>query len=156
MEAEVLEADFTGQRFCYKGEEYTLSLAGSYQTENAVLALEALRILDERGYHTTTEQRREGLKATHWNGRLTIIHRDPLFIVDGAHNPAAADMLEDSVRKYFKDRRLFFIMGVFKDKDYPYIIPGFFRSCIRLPLLHSLEQYIQMQSHISWHRHRSV
>ena len=121
-QAEVLEADFTGQRFCYKGEEYTLSLAGSYQTENAVLALEALRILDERGYHTTTEQRREGLKATHWNGRLTIIHRDPLFIVDGAHNPAAADMLEDSVRKYFKDRRMFFIMGVFRDKDYPYII----------------------------------
>ena len=121
-EAEVLDADFTGQRFCYKGEEYTLSLAGSYQTENAVLALEALRILDERGYHTTLEQRKEGLWATHWNGRLTIIHKDPLFIVDGAHNPAAADMLEDSVRKYFKDRRLFFIMGVFKDKDYPYII----------------------------------
>ena len=121
-EAEVLEADFTGQRFCYKGEEYTLSLAGSYQTENAVLALEALRILDERGYHTTLEQRKEGLWATRWNGRLTIIHKDPLFIVDGAHNPASADMLEDSVRKYFKDRRLFFIMGVFKDKDYPYII----------------------------------
>ena len=100
-EAEVLEADFTGQRFCYKGEEYTLSLAGSYQTENAVLALEALRILDERGYHTTLEQRKEGLWATRWNGRLTIIHKDPLFIVDGAHNPAAADMLEDSVRKYF-------------------------------------------------------
>ena len=120
--AEVLEADFTGQRFLYKGEEYTLSLAGSYQTENAVLALEALRILDERGYHTTTEQRKEGLWATRWNGRLTIIHKDPLFIVDGAHNPAAADMLEDSVKKYFKDRRLFFIMGVFKDKDYPYII----------------------------------
>lgn len=121
-EAEILEADFTGQRFCYKGEEYALSLAGSYQTENAVLALEALRILDERGYHTTLEQRKEGLWATRWNGRLTIIHKDPLFIVDGAHNPAAADMLEDSVRKYFKDRRLFFIMGVFKDKDYPYII----------------------------------
>lgn len=121
-EAEVLDADFTGQRFCYKGEEYALSLAGSYQTENAVLALEALRILDERGYHTTLEQRKEGLWATRWNGRLTIIHKDPLFIVDGAHNPAAADMLEDSVRKYFKDRRLFFIMGVFKDKDYPYII----------------------------------
>ena len=121
-EAEVLEADFTGQRFCYKGEEYTLSLAGSYQTENAVLALETLRILDERGYHTTLGQRKEGLWATRWNGRLTIIHKDPLFIVDGAHNPAAADMLEDSVRKYFKDRRLFFIMGVFKDKDYPYII----------------------------------
>lgn len=42
--------------------------------------------------------------------------------MDGAHNPAAADMLEDSVRKYFKGRKLFFIMGVFRDKDYPYII----------------------------------
>ncbi|MDO5798812.1 MAG: folylpolyglutamate synthase/dihydrofolate synthase family protein [Eubacteriales bacterium] len=121
-EAEVLEADFTGQRFCYQGEEYALSLSGSYQTENAVLALEALRILDERGYHTSAAQQKEGLKETRWNGRLTIIHRDPLFIVDGAHNPAAADMLEDSVKKYFKDRRLFFIMGVFRDKDYPYII----------------------------------
>ena len=121
-EAEVLEADFAGQRFCYQGEEYALSLSGSYQTENAVLALEALRILDERGYHTSAAQQKEGLKETRWNGRLTIIHRDPLFIVDGAHNPAAADMLEDSVKKYFKDRRLFFIMGVFRDKDYPYII----------------------------------
>ena len=42
--------------------------------------------------------------------------------MDGAHNPAAADMLEDSVRSILKDVKLFFIMGVFRDKDYPYII----------------------------------
>lgn len=42
--------------------------------------------------------------------------------MDGAHNPAAADMLEDSVRKYFKGRKMYFIMGVFRDKDYSYII----------------------------------
>ena len=110
----MLETDFTGQRFLYNGEEYTLSLAGSYQTENAVLALEALRILDERGYHTTTElSAGRDLKATHWNGRLTIIHRDPLFIVDGAHNPAAADMLEDSVRKVFQRPQDVFYHGCF-------------------------------------------
>ena len=91
-------------------------------TENAALALEALEVLGRVGYPTTVEQRKKGLKDTKWNGRLTIIHREPLFIVDGAHNPAAADMLEDSVRKYFKGRKLFFIMGVFRDKDYPYII----------------------------------
>ena len=121
-EAEVLEADFTGQRFCYKGEEYTLSLAGSYQTENAVLALEALRILDERGYHTTLEQRKEGLWATRWNGRLTIIHKDPLFIVDGAHNRDAARVFRDSVERDLPGKRLIFIMGVLADKEYEEVV----------------------------------
>ena len=120
--AKALKEDFAGQTLEYKGETYELSLAGSYQTENAALAIEALNILDQKGYPTTLEQRKIGLKDTKWNGRLTIIHRDPLFIVDGAHNPAAADMLEDSVRKYFKGRKMYFIMGVFCDKDYHYII----------------------------------
>ena len=120
--AKAVKEDFAGQILEYKGETYELSLAGSYQTENAALAIEALNILDKKGYPTTIEQRKKGLKDTKWNGRLTIIHRNPLFIVDGAHNPAAADMLEDSVRKYFKGRRMFFIMGVFRDKDYHYII----------------------------------
>ena len=121
-EAKAVKEDFAGQILEYRGETFELSLAGSYQTENAALALEALHVLEKKGYPTTVLQRKKGLKDTRWNGRLTIIHRDPLFIVDGAHNPAAADMLEDSVRKYFKGRKMFFIMGVFRDKDYPYII----------------------------------
>ena len=121
-EAKAVKEDFAGQTLEYRKENYELALAGSYQTENAALALEALEVLGRGGYPTTVEQRKKGLKDTKWNGRLTIIHREPLFIVDGAHNPAAADMLEDSVRKYFKGRKLFFIMGVFRDKDYPYII----------------------------------
>nr|WP_296155567.1 folylpolyglutamate synthase/dihydrofolate synthase family protein [uncultured Blautia sp.] len=120
--AEILEESFEGQTFKYEGQVYELSLAGVYQTENAMLALEALKLLDKRGFPTTCQQRYEGLKKTRWDGRLTIIHRDPLFIVDGAHNPAAADMLKRSVRKYFSNRTMYFIMGVFKDKDYSYII----------------------------------
>ena len=92
-EAKAVKEDFAGQTLEYRGENYELALAGSYQTENAALALEALEVLGRVGYPTTVE-----------------------------HNPAAADMLEDSVRKYFKGRKLFFIMGVFRDKDYPYII----------------------------------
>ena len=122
QKAEILAESFEGQTFRYENQIYELSLAGVYQTENAVLALEALKLLDRRGFTTTYQQRFAGLKKTHWDGRLTIIHRDPLFIVDGAHNPAAADMLECSVSKYFKDRTMYFIMGVFKDKDYSYII----------------------------------
>ena len=115
--AKAVKEDFAGQTLEYRGETYELSLAGSYQTENAALALDALEVLNHKGYPTTVEQRKKGLRETKWNGRLTIIHRDPLFIVDGAHNPAAADMLEDSVRKYFKGRNMYFIMGVFRDKS---------------------------------------
>ena len=120
--AEILSESFEGQTYSYEDQVYELSLAGVYQTENSILALEALKLLAKRGYPTTCEQRYAGFKKTHWDGRLTIIHRDPLFIVDGAHNPAAADMLEASVSRYFKDRTMYFIMGVFKDKDYSYIV----------------------------------
>ena len=120
-QAEILSESFEGQTYRYENQVYELSLAGVYQTENSILALEALKLLAKRGYPTTCEQRYAGLKKTHWDGRLTIIHRDPLFIVDGAHNPAAADMLEASVSRYFKDRTMYFIMGVFKDKDYSYM-----------------------------------
>ena len=42
--------------------------------------------------------------------------------MDGAHNPDAADKLRQSVRQYFAGRRLFFIIGVLKDKDYRRVV----------------------------------
>ena len=70
-----------------------------------------------------TQQRSAGLKKTHWDGRLTIIHRDPLFIVDGAHNPAAADMLEAfCTADISKTAPCILLWGFLQDKDYSYII----------------------------------
>ena len=120
--AQVLAESCLGQTLLYEGEKYEIPLAGVYQKENAVVALNALKVLDTLGFASTPEQKKAGMKHTVWNGRFTVLCTEPLFVVDGAHNPAAADMLEDSVRKYFKGRKLFFIMGVFRDKDYPYII----------------------------------
>ena len=71
--------------FSYKGEEFAISLAGVYQKENAVLALNALEELDRLGWTTTMEQRKDGLLHTSWKGRFTVINKRPLFIVDGAH-----------------------------------------------------------------------
>ena len=121
-DAEVLEASMTGQTFLYKGEKYTISLAGAYQKENAVAALRALEILNEQGYPTTQEQRQDGLKRTTWPGRFALLGTKPDFVVDGAHNPAAADMLAASVERYFKGRRIIYIMGMFRDKDYRKVI----------------------------------
>lgn len=120
--AQVIKEDYLGQTFVLEGETYEIPLAGVYQVENAVLALEALKLLDEQGYQTTLEQRKEGLKQTRWPGRFTVIHDSPLVIVDGAHNAAAAERLEASIRHYFQGKKLYYIMGTFRDKDYGTII----------------------------------
>ncbi|MBQ8184152.1 MAG: bifunctional folylpolyglutamate synthase/dihydrofolate synthase [Lachnospiraceae bacterium] len=110
------------QTFSYKQHEnLEISLAGAYQIENAALAVEVLDTVSGLGYPVPEEALREGLKKTTWNGRFTIVDREPLFIVDGAHNRDAADRLKEALQLYFKDRRLIFIMGVLADKDYEYI-----------------------------------
>ena len=119
----VLEAESVfGQRFSYKGEEFEISLAGVYQKENAMLALNALEELDQLGWHTTMEQRKDGLLHTSWKGRFTVICKKPLFIVDGAHNAGAADKMAESIRHYFKGKKLIYIMGVFADKEYNLVL----------------------------------
>ena len=121
-EAEVLKESCLGQTIRYRGEEYEIPLAGVYQKENAVVALNALKVLDELGFPTAAEQKKEGLRTVNWNGRFTVICKKPLFVVDGAHNPAAADMMAASIEHYFKGKRIIYIMGVFADKDYRSVI----------------------------------
>ena len=51
-----------------------------------------------------------------------MVAKEPLFIVDGAHNPAAAERLAESIERYFSGKRLIYIMGVFGDKEYDVVI----------------------------------
>ena len=119
----VMEAESVfGQKFSYRGETFEISLAGVYQKENAVLALNALEELDQLGWHTTMEQRKDGLLHTSWNGRFTVVCRKPLFIVDGAHNAGAADKMAESIQHFFKGKKLIYIMGVFADKEYNIVL----------------------------------
>ena len=121
-QAQVVEEGVEGQTIIYEKECYRIPLAGIYQKENAVAALNALKVLDGLGFPTTAEQKKEGLEKVSWNGRFTVLDTEPLFVVDGAHNPAAADMLVQSIEHYFKGKRLIYIMGVFSDKDYQSVI----------------------------------
>lgn len=64
---------------------------------------------------------KEGLKKVSWPGRLENLGKLPSgaeLYIDGAHNPAAAAKLRDSIRLYFEGKRLIFIMGVLADKDF--------------------------------------
>lgn len=112
-----------GQTFSYKEwENVAISLAGSYQIKNAALALEGVAALRKLGYALSDQQVREGLLHTAWRGRFTTLRRDPTVIIDGAHNPAAALELKESLERYFPGKTLYFVMGMFKDKDYAQVI----------------------------------
>ncbi len=97
--------------------EMSLSMTGSYQLENAVLALEAVNILKQRIPISDSAVRR-GLAETKLPGRFEIMNREPLVIIDGAHNPAAVTRLKETIETYLKDYCKLFVVGVFADKDY--------------------------------------
>lgn len=111
------------QSFTYKNwKNVEITLAGTYQIINAALALEAVEALRKLGYALSEEQVRTGMKRAAWRGRFSVIHKDPIVVIDGAHNPAAATVLKTSLETYFKGKKLYYIFGVFADKDYEKVI----------------------------------
>ncbi len=111
------------QRFTYGGYAgLEISLAGKYQIENAALAVEALKSLAQCGFPVSEQKLRQGLKETVWAGRFTLVGKKPCFIVDGAHNEDAAKRLAESVEFYFTNKRIIYIIGVLKDKEYEKVI----------------------------------
>lgn len=108
-----------GQCFSYgRWEHVVIGLLGDYQRLNAAIALETLQVLQQQGVALTDDHIRQGLKLARWSGRFEMIGTKPLFIVDGAHNPAGAQALVHTLQQHFSGRRIWLLMGVFADKDY--------------------------------------
>jgi dihydrofolate synthase/folylpolyglutamate synthase len=112
----------TGNTISYYGfrrrlKALELGLAGSYQHKNAALALSVIELLEGRGFKVSEEHIREGLKRAHWPGRLQIASRNPVMILDGAHNPGAIRCLSEAIRRGFQYKRLMLVLGVMEDKD---------------------------------------
>lgn len=122
QKAESIVYGVAKQSFIYEGEDITVSLAGAYQVDNAVLAVEAVHGLRSLGYEISDEALRAGMEKTIWRGRFTVLSTEPLVIVDGAHNEDGAKQLRKSLELYFADRKLHYIMGTFRDKEYEKVL----------------------------------
>lgn len=111
------------QSFSYGGEaNLTIHLAGAYQIDNAVLAVEAVHGLRSLGYEISRDALERGLQKAVWRGRFTLLNKHPLVIVDGAHNEDGALVLKRSLELYFADRKIHYIMGMFRDKEYEKVL----------------------------------
>ena len=95
----------------------SIPLAGTYQPKNAAVAISALEVLRERGYTISGRDIAAGLSSVRWPGRFEVLGRDPVFVLDGAHNPQGAGAAVDSLRGLFGNRKVVFLVGVSADKD---------------------------------------
>lgn len=91
------EIEVTGRLGRYR---INLPLLGDHQMENAAVAITALEVLQERGFHITEKSIIEGLNGVKWHGRFQILRRQPLVIADGAHNHDSARKLRLTLEKY--------------------------------------------------------
>ena len=114
------------------------ALGGVWQRENLSLALAVLKLLEESDYSITKEAVQSGIAKTIWHGRYEVLQTEPLFIIDGAHNPIAAKRLkeqpllvidgahnEDAAKKLretlemgFTKYKIIYIIGVLADKEH--------------------------------------
>ena len=108
-----------GQRFRWNGAEYRLALLGAHQLRNAATVLETVAALRESGWSIPETAVREGLERVKWPARLEVMQREPLFLIDGGHNPQCAEALCASLQELLGEKKAVFLLGVLADKDYP-------------------------------------
>ncbi len=100
-----------------------LPLIASYQEGNLRCALRAVELLRERGLSIGDGAIAAGLARVAWPGRFEIIRKDPIVILDGAHNVAGARALAAEVESFVPDRsRRHLLIGILADKDVPGIV----------------------------------
>ena len=114
MDDQHITFDYTGDK---EFRNLSLPLSGRHQIYNASIAVRACEILRREGVHIPDISLRNGLSKTAIEGRLERVSENPVIILDGAHNPGAADSLAVSIKELFPDKKIIMVIGIMKDKD---------------------------------------
>ena len=102
--------------------DFDIPLLGQYQLDNAGAAIGAIESLMEKGNLIHQSNIIEGMAGVIWEGRLQVLNRQPLVVVDGAHNGDSAHKLKESLRQYFKFEKTVLVIGMSSDKDLASIV----------------------------------
>ena len=94
-----------------------IPLLGEHQAENAALAIRAIEEIYDLRFKIYEEDIRRGLKKAHIEGRLEIVRRNPLVILDGAHNPDKMRALVKSIKTIWPNRKVITILAIKEGKN---------------------------------------
>jgi dihydrofolate synthase/folylpolyglutamate synthase len=97
--------------------EIHLPLIGTYQAGNALLAVTAVEAMSKRGWNVSAEAICHGLEQVRWPGRFELLCREPLFFLDGSHNPHGLNATVDSIQRVLGEKKPVVLLGVMADKD---------------------------------------
>ena len=123
------------EEFSYRGRSrqlngLTCALAGRHQLDNAACAVALLEAAEGRGISVNEAAVRQGLQSVPWEGRLEVLERGPVLLLDGAHNPAAAHVLAEYLTDWCASRpesRVILVLGMMRDKDHARFVEPFYR-----------------------------
>lgn len=113
--ADILSCDWQRCRFAYDGILYDIPLGGRHQIDNALAALCTLEVLRQKGYRLAPGKVAQGLARLRFPARLECVQRQPLVLIDGAHNPDGMRALTRAL----SGMRCTVVFAAMRDKDYP-------------------------------------
>lgn len=91
---------------------------GDHQARNGALAVAALHVLRHQGWRLDAKEIVEGVVRSRWPGRFDVVQQNPPVVLDGAHNPAAAQALAKAWKGApWGHRKATLIFSCLKDKD---------------------------------------
>lgn len=137
--ASVARSSWDGLNITYRTtamhiEDIRVPLAGRHQAENAAIAIRAVGLAlshlmpaDAAGCVVQPDVIRRGLATTRWRGRLEVVASNPLTVIDGAHNPAAAEALAACMAELAADHDIALVLGILADKNIPGIMSPLLR-----------------------------
>ncbi|KRM03462.1 bifunctional folylpolyglutamate synthase/dihydrofolate synthase [Limosilactobacillus gastricus] len=98
---------------------FQLGLAGDYQVQNAGVAITTVQLwLQKHQGYLDPSNIAEGLLNAHWPGRMEIVNREPLMILDGAHNLPGVQALVQTIEHELADREVYLLVAILADKQY--------------------------------------
>lgn len=119
----IKKMDSEGSVFDYSGEKnyknLEIRLIGKHQVENAALAIRAIECMNARMHRwkISEENMRNGLRNAFITGRMETVRKNPLVMLDGAHNPDKVKALVSAIKKVFPRKRVICVLAIKNDKD---------------------------------------
>lgn len=109
--------DKNGIQFIYKDADYFTPFRGRFQLKNISTALLTIELLNKKGFTVPQQPLQRGLQECIWKGRFEVVKKNPLIILDGAHNPSAMREMLNSLIEIYPHKKIILIFSCLSSKD---------------------------------------